>query len=211
MADLFTSDSHFFHQAFTAAGHIQTRPQFADEYAMNKILVKNWNEVVAPSDFVYHLGDFAVGVANRISELREVAYSLNGKIGLIRGNHENWAEKHVAERFEWIKDYHEYKVKHRPLICLFHYAMRVWRHSHKGAWHLYGHSHGDMPEYLGSMSMDIGVDSHGFAPVPWDDLQLLMQAKADRVARGENPDTKIWRKPQHNDVEFPWMHHGSSL
>jgi hypothetical protein len=30
-------------------------------------------------------------------------------------------------------------------IVLCHYAMRVWNRSHHGAWHLYGHSRGNLP------------------------------------------------------------------
>jgi len=31
-------------------------------------------------------------------------------------------------------------------IVLCHYAMRVWHHSSRGSWHLYGHSHGKLAD-----------------------------------------------------------------
>ena len=34
-------------------------------------------------------------------------------------------------------------------IVLCHYAMRVWQKSHYGAWMLYGHSHGTLPDNPG--------------------------------------------------------------
>jgi calcineurin-like phosphoesterase family protein len=49
------------------------------------------------------------------------------------------------------------------LVVLFHYAMRVWNRSHRGAWHLFGHSHGQLqPE---GRSCDVGVDCWDFKPV----------------------------------------------
>ena len=44
-----------------------------------------------------------------------------------------------------------------------HYAHRTWRNSVHGAFHLYGHSHGDLPG-LGR-SMDVGVDANDYAPI----------------------------------------------
>ena len=39
-----------------------------------------------------------------------------------------------------------------------HYGMRVWNKGHHGAWHLYGHSHANLPPH--GRSVDVGVDSH---------------------------------------------------
>jgi hypothetical protein len=43
-------------------------------------------------------------------------------------------------------------------------TMRVWNRSHHGSWHLYGHSHGRLPEPPTLLSMDVGVDTHDFRP-----------------------------------------------
>ncbi len=40
-----------------------------------------------------------------------------------------------------------------------HYAQRVWEHSHHGSWHVYGHSHGSLPDDIKSKSIDVGVDT----------------------------------------------------
>lgn len=193
MKDFFTSDTHFFHGAFTAAGRIQNRPQFKDEYEMNDVLIKNWNSVVQPEDRVFHAGDFAVGLRGRDQELRDLAAKLNGQIFLIRGNHERAAEIVIPNRFGWIRDYHEYSGPRKVKIMLFHYACRVWNASHHGTWHLYGHSHGDLPENPG-LSCDIGVDAWNFTPVSLEQIASKMNTKSMFLAA--------------NGITGDWDHHG---
>jgi calcineurin-like phosphoesterase family protein len=76
----------------------------------------------------------------------------------------------------------EMSVKGQPIV-LCHYAMRVWNRAHHGAWHLYGHSHGKLPEAPTSLSMYVGVDTHDFRPWHFDEINLLLTEKAK--ARGE--------------------------
>jgi calcineurin-like phosphoesterase family protein len=56
--------------------------------------------------------------------------------------------------------------------------MRVWPHSGRGAWQLYGHSHGNLPDDPLSLSMDVGVDSHDFCPWHFEEVKKIMEAKA---------------------------------
>lgn len=133
---------------------------------MTEELVKSWNEVVLEEDEVYHLGDVSLTNADKTHEILQ---RLNGKIYLIKGNHEKSTlqKQYTRDRFEWIKDYYELKVdnptidgnKHQ-LIVLCHYGMRVWNKSHHGAIHLYGHSHDSLDkEGAWGKSMDVSVDS----------------------------------------------------
>lgn len=84
MAIWFTSDTHFCH-----ANVIKycNRP-FADVHEMNRELVRRWNDRVALRDTVYHLGDFAFGPKPAIAAWRR---RLNGRIILVRGNHDRGA------------------------------------------------------------------------------------------------------------------------
>lgn len=140
---------------------------------------RRWNEKVGKDDMVYLLGDFGLMSA---SKLRPILEGLNGRICLIKGNHESAAEA-CADRFEWIKDYYELSVpdaeahKGQRFIVLFHYAMRVWNASHFGSWHLYGHTHGDLPDDTTSLSFDIGVDCHNFYPLSYQEVKALMAQK----------------------------------
>ena len=76
------SDTHFYHHNII---EYDKRP-FKDVQQMNKVIIDRWNEVVAPWDIVYHLGDFGLGL---VELLREILISLNGHVTLIRGNHDD--------------------------------------------------------------------------------------------------------------------------
>jgi calcineurin-like phosphoesterase family protein len=171
----FTSDHHFGHKNII---EFSKRP-FTDVDQMNEIMVQRWNEKIGKEDIVYHLGDFALMSPGKLRQLRE---RLNGKIHLVTGNHESSALE-CADCFEWVKDYFELTVKDedasrgQQFIVLFHYAMRVWNASHYGTWHLYGHSHGDLPDDETSLSFDIGVDNHDFYPLSYQQVKEIMAKK----------------------------------
>ena len=81
MKTWFTSDHHFGHQNIIK---YCDRP-FGGVEHMNAEMIRKWNEVVAPEDLVWHLGDVAMGKRHRLPEYRA---QLNGRIHLIRGNHD---------------------------------------------------------------------------------------------------------------------------
>ncbi|HEX8561944.1 MAG TPA: phosphoesterase [Flavobacterium sp.] len=171
----FTSDHHFGHKNVI---EFSKRP-FADVEEMNETMITRWNEKVKPEDTVYHIGDFSLMSSGKT---RKIIQQLNGKICLIAGNHESSA-RDCASDFEWIKDYYELTVDDQDahngkrFIVLFHYAMRVWNASHYGTWHLYGHSHGDLPDDPNSLSIDVGVDIHNFYPLSYEDVKKIMSLK----------------------------------
>ena len=76
----------------------------------------------------------------------------------------------------------------RATHVLCHYAMRVWNRAHHGAWHLYGHSHGKLPEAPTTLSMDVGVDNHDFRPWHFDEINLLMTEKAKGLSELRRTD-----------------------
>ncbi|MCP4441640.1 MAG: phosphoesterase [Aureispira sp.] len=171
----FTADQHFGHKKILEYAN---RP-FSTIDEMDEELIKRWNQKVSPEDEVYHLGD--VGLCSS-GKLRKILNRLNGKIYLIKGNHEKSAEA-CHTRFEWVKDYHELVVEDpdaargTQLLVLFHYAMRVWNAGHWGTYHLYGHSHGSLPDDPNSRSFDVGVDCHDYAPVSYEEVKAIMNKK----------------------------------
>ncbi len=163
------------------------RPMFSNVWDMNKTIIDNHNEVVEKGDLVYELGDVFLKIDPKIA--RETRYQMNGNFYLVRGNHDQVAEK-IPDCWVWMKDLVRIRPKgfgDIPHIALCHYAMRVWHGSHKGAWHLYGHSHGQLPEANCCpnckhtqhqwLSFDIGVDCHNFYPVSIETVIARMKEK----------------------------------
>lgn len=171
----FTSDHHFGHKNINK---FSNRP-FNSVEEMDEELIKRWNEKVNPEDEVYHLGDVGLISSNKLKIILE---RLNGKIYLIKGNHEN-AALDCSSRFEWIKDYYELSVKDKEAykgeqsIVLFHYAIKEWNASHYGTWHLYGHYHGGLADDPTSRSIDIGVDCHNFYPLSYEEVKDIILKK----------------------------------
>ena len=181
----FTSDTHFGHANIirytnrpwlrpgdlTASGEWVSR-QIAGERvaAMDKEIIEKWNSVVRPGDYVYHLGDFCFG--NFESYFRR----LNGIITFIEGNHDRDARTN-SRRFHSYHKLLETEV-HGQKIVLCHYALRVWNKSHYGAWHLYGHSHGSLPDDPNSLSFDVGVDCHNYYPLTFEQVSAIISKKS---------------------------------
>lgn len=171
----FTADHHFGHANIIK---FSERP-FESIEDMHEQLIQRWNEKIGKDDMVYHLGDVSLGKPDFTKEILD---RLNGKIHLIKGNHE-YAALRIPERFEWIKDYHELYVEDeshkmgKQKIMLFHYAMRTWNGSHHGTWQLYGHSHGTLSDDENALSIDVGVDCHSFYPVSYEEIRELMNKK----------------------------------
>ena len=178
MTDFFTADTHLGHKNVIK---YCDRPYTCVDN-MDAELIDNWNSVVSPSDTVYHVGDFFFNNANRA---QEILNQLNGTINLIRGNHDR--NKKILDMIElrggFVKDMHTYKcadedaIGGKQEIVLCHYAMRVWNKAHYGAWHLYGHSHGSLPDDVTSMSFDVGVDVHNYTPITYEQVKVYMFKK----------------------------------
>jgi hypothetical protein len=60
----------------------------------------------------------------------------------------------LTREFVWLGELAEIATCGQRIV-LGHYALRVWNQSSRGAWQLYGHSHGKLPEITSSPSMDV--------------------------------------------------------
>ena len=168
----FTADTHFGHENVI---RYNKRP-FSSVEEMDETLIENWNKVIHPDDTIYHLGDFTLlGKGPAKSYLN----SLTGIIHVVPGGHDHrWIGKdtyttgtghpvQILPPLQTIKvtlpEPYQYQ-----LIVLCHYSLRVWDRSHYGSWHLYGHSHGNLPPL--DNSLDVGVDCWDYQPVSLDML-----------------------------------------
>jgi calcineurin-like phosphoesterase family protein len=171
MAIFFTSDTHFGHGGARA---LYRRP-FDSIAAMDEAMVARWNAVVAPTDTVWHLGDFAIKQsAERVADLLA---RLNGAKHLVTGNND---PPTTTEQPGWTsrQPYAELEIEGTTLV-LCHYAFRTWRDMGKGALNLHGHSHGRLKPQ--PRQVDVGVDVWDFHPVT---LAQILRGPARAVGPG---------------------------
>ena len=174
----FTSDLHIGHKNVIEYAN---RP-FTSVEEMDATIINNWNLFIAPEDTVYVLGDV---VFLKLHEAVEKVSALNGHKHLIFGNHDKPLKKKQAflGLFESSRDYAELKIADKDAkdgvqrIVLLHYAMKIWNKSQHGAWHLYGHSHGSLPDDPHALSLDVGVDAWDMKPVSYDQVKARMKEK----------------------------------
>ena len=153
MGVFFTADTHFGHGGARA---LYRRP-FASVAEMDAAMLARWNAAVAPDDEVWHLGDFALGRADRAALLG----TLHGRKHLIGGNNDSDATTTLAG-WASVGSYAELVVDGIGLV-LCHYAFRTWRNMARGWWNLHGHSHGRLAPL--AHQADVGVDAWDFRPV----------------------------------------------
>lgn len=196
----FVSDTHFGHLNIIKYSN---RP-FKDVSHMNEVLIGNWNEVVAPNDTVYHLGDVALGDKS----LWESVFSrLNGYKVLVVGNHdavflgnkEPYREKylHLYEAFDeiydnlsgfWLDDGTIVNLSHFPYDGDSHGKDRYSEHRiiDRGRVLIHGHTHAEYDKHgvgarvsrskRGSLQIHVGCDAWDYAPVSEDKVIELIQA-----------------------------------
>ena len=169
----FTADTHFGHE--NVIKYCQ-RP-FASAVEMDDRLIENWNQSVDPNDIIYHLGDFTL-LGKK--QAKDYFQQLNGRIHVVPGGHDHrWIGKDTyysgsGQPVQILPPLQTIKVAlpesdQSQLIVLCHYSLRVWDRSHYGSWHLYGHSHGNLPPLKNSL--DVGVDCWDYRPVSIETLR----------------------------------------
>jgi hypothetical protein len=107
----------------------------------------------------------------------------------VPGNHDKDTRKLIQE-FSWFNDLAEVSLNGQRIV-LCHYAVRVWNQSSHGAWHLYGHSHGRLPESEILPSMDVGVDTHDFSPWHFDEINVRITQKIETANEWQRGDTEF--------------------
>lgn len=147
---------------------------------MNRELIRRWNDVVCAEDTVYHLGDFSF---LKDTDTASILHTLNGKIHLIRGNHDKKMKAWLLERFASVQDYLEIKIDDQ-FIVMCHYAFLVWNKSHYGSWNLFGHSHNSLVTKVGRR-MDVGIDCNPeYQPFSFEEIKAYMAAREFEKADG---------------------------
>ena len=144
------------------------RRPFSNVEEMDRAMIAAWNEVVRPTDTVWHLGDFAHRCDPK--RKRAILSQLHGNKHLIVGNHDDGD----TQRMGWgsVSQMKDITVDgQRIFMC--HYGMRSWPGSHRGTLHVYGHSHGTLPG--NSQCLDVGVDVWNFRPCSLPEIGALLE------------------------------------
>lgn len=168
MAKYYISDLHFHHFNIIK---FCNRP-FTSIFDMNQTMITNWNNTVKNDDEVYFLGDFSF--SKKDIDIENVFNLLNGKKYLILGNHDHSPTKRLP--WVWVKDIYE-MVDAKDRIVLFHYPMREWNGFYRKTYHLFGHTHGKLPNT--AYSCDVGVDSWNYTPVTMAQIKDRLNKEFD--------------------------------
>lgn len=142
---------------------------------MNETLIRNWNALVRPEDTVYHLGDFSMGLKENVF----IRKRLNGKIILVKGNHDKKDALLKEAGFDEIHRYLEIEVDGYKL-----YLAHIPMHLDPGVrWYpkdlqttapehfdyfLCGHVHQQWKR--NGKTINVGVDVSNFVPLMLSEL-----------------------------------------
>ena len=178
-----TSDLHFNHDR----EFVWKVRGFESVQEMNETIVENWNSVVGPDDDVYVLGDLCLGGGGPLvlQKNKILIEALNGRIHIIRGNHDTEPRvrmyetcTNVVDVVKWAdmlhyRGYHFY-LSHFPTL-----TGNLEKESLKQCTcNLFGHTHQTTNFHLDMPFMyHVGVDSHNCYPVALDDIIEEMKAK----------------------------------
>ncbi len=180
-----TSDTHFGQKNIVKGLSIWSDPDnncrpfdYQDEH--DQTIIDNINSTVPKDGVLIHLGDWSFGGFKNIARFR---YALQvQEVHLILGNHDHHIrnnENNCQNLFTSVNEKGLLSVLGQRII-LDHYAHRIWWHSNKGNWMLYGHSHGNLEDdmYKKFKTMDVGLDAHPeFRPYLLSEIKTIMDKR----------------------------------
>ena len=180
----FTSDNHLWHRNIKKFCPTTRHGNTVEE--MNEVMIEAHNARVQQHDRVYFLGDFCFSTAENTEAILK---RLNGRKHLIYGNHDKVLKnnRHLHNYFESVQDYKEIVIEGQKVV-MFHFPMREWNSMHHGAYHLFGHVHGNLDHEVVGRSMDVGIDTRptaDMAPWSWEELHAILQTREVRTHHGK--------------------------
>lgn len=173
MSTFLTSDTHFNHVNILLPTYCN-RP-FTGVPDMNEGLIRNWNAVVSPGDTVYHIGDFAMGDKDQIPVIRA---RLNGKIILIRGNHDLDRKGKLLKQIEATDfEIHEELTTSIEGVKVYmrHEPLMEFVPREDADFHVCGHVHNSWNR-KGSI-LNAGVDVNDYRPVTIRQLIAMVEVE----------------------------------
>lgn len=168
----YTADLHLGHHGILK--HCSSTRPYETVEDMDGAIIERIDERVSSSDLLYIVGDFAISPDPEY--VRHLFHSINGRKVLVLGNHDIDRKGRVKRNIRDLPwdippaaalETHDEGCR----IYLHHYGCRTWPAAHHGSYHLFGHSHGNLPP-LGR-SRDVGIDcadAH-FAPMTFAEIK----------------------------------------
>ncbi len=138
MAIRYISDLHFSHANIIG---YDNRP-FSSVDEMDNAMISLWNETVSAKDEVYVLGDFCW--SQTYEDWEKIISQLNGKIFIIKGNHDRSNILKRLEKKGFITGWSHQEIisDGENKVVLNHSPMPFFVNEFKDNWaHLYGHVH----------------------------------------------------------------------
>lgn len=177
-----TSDLHLAHNK-----EFLYKPRGFDSVeAMNEAVLKNWNNRVSNDDEVYCLGDLVLSNTEKGIELIK---QLNGKIHIIRGNHDSDNRIILYKELPNVVEVVDAKyLKYNGYrFFMTHYPCMTDTLQNYGGLknclcNLYGHTHQKTNFYNEiPFIYHVGMDSHNCTPVSIDEVIRDMEAKVEEL------------------------------
>ena len=158
----FVSDLHFGHKYVIA---FDKRP-FRDVREMELEMIRRWNAKVSPDDHVFVVGDMFGSVTT--AHAGEIVHALNGKIHLIRGNHDPKGEL-FESLFEEVVPSKAIQVRVRgekQKVVMRHRLLPLYKGNDEGVVQLFWHTHNSAvsrleDEYIHFMNW-FGIPLHAY-------------------------------------------------
>lgn len=165
MKTYFTSDTHLWHKNIL---NFTDRPYNSVE-EMTDDMIDEWNKQVNEDDLIYHLGDLCLGT---FEQTVSILKRLNGKIILIKGNHDYSKHYKRINKLGLLHAYHEVGTtikynKHQ--LWLTHYPLEIGVRPRM--WSIHGHIHNEDSTDINQIN--VGVDSPHFKHKPFGELISL--------------------------------------
>ena len=142
---------------------------FSDVGEMDRVLIDNWNFVIAPGSRVFYLGDLRHG--NHAPDIEEYRKKLKGDITFIAGNHDDaklGAVPSATLDYQGIR----FLMVHDPADIPSGYT----------GWTIHGHHHNNDLRHFPFMNfvdrrINISTEVIGYVPVGLDEIYTLIQTR----------------------------------
>ena len=166
-----TSDHHFRYWKHPFHLHCESTEEEEREH------IALWNSIVGKDDLVFYVGDFSDGTDH---DLQEICSQLNGRMILIKGNHDNNSDEAYRQAFEDVLEEKRIDELNLRLIHVKDKAVGL----RLGERVIYGHEHRGIYLRPATTSDSICVCAkwHGWRPLTLAEAMRQMDASGQTSA-----------------------------